>query len=103
MTVQFGSDPANIEKNLKLLEPIEAIAQAHNCKPAQIALAWLLAQGNDIVPIPGARRIEHLEQNVAAAGIVLTDRERAELGEALSPTLVAGKRYSDASLALTNR
>ncbi len=70
---------------------------------AQLALAWVVNQGEDIVPIPGARRIEHLEQNVAAAGIVLTGSERAELGESLSPTLVAGNRYTDASLALTNR
>ncbi|MGK9200370.1 MULTISPECIES: aldo/keto reductase [Sinorhizobium] len=93
----------NFEANAALVATLERLAAERGVTAAQLALAWVVNQGDDIVPIPGARRIEHLEQNVAAAGIVLTDRERAELGEALSPTLVAGKRYSDASLALTNR
>ncbi|MBL3684196.1 aldo/keto reductase [Sinorhizobium meliloti] len=93
----------NFEANAALVATLERLAAERGVTAAQLALAWVVNQGDDIVPIPGARRIEHLEQNVAAAGIVFTDRERAELGEALSPTLVAGKRYSDASLALTNR
>jgi len=87
----------NFEANAALVATLERLAMERGVTAAQLALAWVVNQGEDIVPIPGARRIEHLEQNVAAAGIVLTGSERAELGEALSPTLVAGNRYTDAS------
>ncbi|MCY1242381.1 Aldo/keto reductase family protein [compost metagenome] len=70
---------------------------------AQLALAWVINQGDFIVPIPGARKLDHLEQNAAAAGISLSAEESSRLAEALSPALVAGNRYTDASLALTNR
>ncbi|MDX0596411.1 aldo/keto reductase [Sinorhizobium medicae] len=93
----------NFEANAALIGTLERLASAREVTAAQLALAWVVNQGEDIVPIPGARRIEHLEQNVAAAGIVLTEGERAEIGEALSPERVAGRRYTDASLALTNR
>ena len=67
---------------------------------AQLALAWVLHQGDFIVPIPGARKIHHLEQNAAAADIELSAAEVAAIGDALSPDKVAGKRYTEASLAL---
>jgi len=88
-------DPANIEKNVKLLVPIEEIAAAHKAKPAQIALAWLLAQGNDIVPIPGTKRRTYLEENAAAAGITLTAGEIERLKQAFPVGVTSGTRYPE--------
>lgn len=93
----------NFDANVRLVETLEGLAQEKGVTAAQLALAWVISQGDFIVPIPGARKLDHLEQNVAAAEIVLTADETGRLAEALSPTLVAGKRYTEASLALTNR
>jgi aryl-alcohol dehydrogenase-like predicted oxidoreductase len=93
----------NLDANAALVETLAGIAKAKAVTAAQLALAWVLNQGDFIVPIPGARKLDHLEQNAAAAEIDLSADELAMLGEALSPSRVAGKRYSDASLALTNR
>ncbi len=93
----------NLDANAALVETLTTIADGKGVTAAQLALAWVLNQGDFIVPIPGARKLNHLEQNAAAAEIVLSADELAMLGEALSPSRVAGKRYSDASLALTNR
>lgn len=93
----------NFDANAALVETLEGLAREKGVTAAQLALAWVISQGDFIVPIPGARKINHLEQNAAAADIVLTRDELARLGDALSPTLVAGKRYTEASLALTNR
>ncbi|MCV9962120.1 aldo/keto reductase [Pararhizobium sp. BT-229] len=93
----------NLDANAVLVETLAGIAASKGVTAAQLALAWVLHQGDFIVPIPGVRKINHLEQNVAAAEIVLSAEELATLGEVLSPARVAGKRYSDASLALTNR
>ncbi len=93
----------NLDANAALVETLAGIAKAKGVTAAQLALAWVLNQGDFIVPIPGARKLDHLEQNAAAAGIDLSADELAMLGEAVSPSRVAGKRYSDASLALTNR
>jgi aryl-alcohol dehydrogenase-like predicted oxidoreductase len=70
---------------------------------AQLALAWVINQGDFIVPIPGARKIAHLEQNVAAAGIALSPEELSALGAAVSPDKVAGSRYSETAKALLGR
>ncbi|MGG7379629.1 aldo/keto reductase, partial [Escherichia coli] len=67
----------NFEKNLDLVKRVEEIAREKGCLPSQLALAWVLAQGNDIVPIPGTKRRNYLEQNVAAANIQLTARDVA--------------------------
>jgi len=84
----------NLKANLaKLVEPVRKIAAARGCAPAQVALAWLLAKGEDIVPIPGTRRIEHLESNVAAADIALTPAEVAQLDAACPPGAAQGTRY----------
>jgi aryl-alcohol dehydrogenase-like predicted oxidoreductase len=91
-------DPANIERNVKLLEPIEQVAAAHKCKPAQVALAWLLAQGDDIVPIPGTKRREYLEQNVAAAELKLSAAEVERLKQAFPLGVTAGTRYPEKQL-----
>lgn len=93
----------NLDANAALVETLAGIAKAKAVTAAQLALAWVLNQGDFIVPIPGARKLDNLEQNAAAAEIDLSADELAMLGEALSPSRVAGKRYSDASLALTNR
>jgi len=67
-----------------------------------LALAWVLHQGDFIVPIPGARKIKHLEENTAAADIKLTEAELIRIGGALTPDQVAGSRYTEAALALVN-
>ncbi|MGE6783299.1 aldo/keto reductase [Ensifer adhaerens] len=93
----------NFDANVRLVETLQALADEKGVTAAQLALAWVINQGDFIVPIPGARRLDHLEQNAAAAEILLTADEARRLGDTLSPALVAGKRYTDASLALTNR
>jgi aryl-alcohol dehydrogenase-like predicted oxidoreductase len=88
--------------NAALVEELTRLAQQKGVTTAQLALAWVLHQGDFIVPIPGARKIGHLEQNTAAAAITLSPAELAGIGEAMSPARVAGKRYSDEGLALVN-
>jgi len=92
----------NFDANAALVATIERLAAEKGVTAAQLALAWVLNQGDDIVPIPGARKLHHLEQNVAAADIVLSPAELARLEEVIPAGQVAGKRYSDASLAMTN-
>ncbi|ARQ08361.1 aldo/keto reductase protein [Rhizobium etli] len=92
----------NFDANAALVATLEKLAAAKGVTAAQLALAWVLHQGDDIVPIPGARKLHHLEQNVAAADIVLSVEELDQLGESIPAAQVAGKRYSDASLAMTN-
>jgi aryl-alcohol dehydrogenase-like predicted oxidoreductase len=92
----------NLKANLALVEPVRRIAQARRCTPAQIALAWLLAKGNDIVPIPGTRKIEHLEANAAAAGIELSAAEVAQLDAACPPGAAQGTRYPAGAMAKLN-
>jgi aryl-alcohol dehydrogenase-like predicted oxidoreductase len=93
----------NFDANAALVAAIEALAKEKGVTAAQLALAWVLHQGDDIVPIPGARKLHHLEQNAAAADISLSAAEVEELSNAIPLAEVAGKRYSDASLAMTNR
>jgi len=91
-------DAANLEKNVKLLAPIEEVAAAHKCKPAQVALAWLLGQGSDIVPIPGTKRRGYLEENVAAADLKLSAGEIEQLKRAFPLDVTAGTRYPEKQL-----
>jgi aryl-alcohol dehydrogenase-like predicted oxidoreductase len=93
---RFGAD--NLKRNVELLKPIEQIAGAHQCTPAQVALAWLLAQGRDIVPIPGTKRRSYLEQNAAAADIKLAADEVRLLSQAFPPGAAAGTRYPEKQL-----
>lgn len=83
----------NLENNLKLVAPVIKISEAKGCSPAQIALAWILSRGDQIVPIPGTRRIDHLESNAAAVNIDLTKDELEALDGALPPGAAAGTRY----------
>ncbi|MFS8143956.1 aldo/keto reductase [Rhizobium sp. R635] len=92
----------NFDANAALVATLEQLAATKGVTAAQLALAWVLGQGDDIVPIPGARKLHHLEQNVAAADISLSAEELNQLDEAIPAGEVAGKRYSDASLAMTN-
>jgi aryl-alcohol dehydrogenase-like predicted oxidoreductase len=85
----------NFAKNLELVDQVKAIAEAKGVTAAQLALAWVQAQGEDVVPIPGTKRIKWLEQNVAALDVTLEPDERARLEAVLSPDAVAGDRYPD--------
>lgn len=90
--------PDNFDRNVALLAPIETIAAERKCTPAQVALAWLLAQGDDIVPFPGTKRRTFLEENIAAIEITLSDGEIAALARAFPLGVTAGKRYPDPQL-----
>ncbi|SDL85219.1 aldo/keto reductase [Sediminibacillus halophilus] len=83
----------NFQKNLDLVADIEAIAQEKECKPAQLALAWLLAQGDDIVPIPGTKRIKYLEENVVALDVTLTKADLERIDKVSPQHVAAGDRY----------
>jgi len=85
----------NRERNLERVERAREIAAEVGCTPAQLALAWLLHQGDDVAPIPGTRRAERLEENAAAADIELSDDELRALDEAFPPGVTAGDRYAD--------
>lgn len=93
----------NFDANLALVALLEEMAAEKGVAPAQLALAWVLAQGDFIVPIPGASKVPHLEQNAAAAAIVLTPEEAARLGDLLSPAKVAGGRYPQRMASMANR
>ena len=88
--------------NAKVIATLERLAAEKGVTSAQLALAWVLHQGDFIVPIPGARKMHHLEQNTVAAAIELSQVEVAAIGDALSPDKVTGKRYTEESLALVN-
>lgn len=87
--------------NAALVDTLTKIAEEKQITAAQLALAWVLNQGDTIVPIPGARKINHLEDNAAAADITLSAEDLARIADAASPDKVTGKRYSEASLAMT--
>jgi aryl-alcohol dehydrogenase-like predicted oxidoreductase len=93
----------NFAKNRALVGVIEEIAEAKSCTAAQVALAWVLAQGHDIVPIPGTKRRKYLEQNIGAVDVHLSDRDLATLDEAFHPTAAQGTRYPAAAMAALNR
>ncbi len=92
---RFEAD--NMAANLALVKLVEEMAAAKGATAAQLALAWVLAKGDFIVPIPGARKITHLEQNTAAADIVLTAEDVTRLDDMLSPDKIAGARYGGAA------
>jgi aryl-alcohol dehydrogenase-like predicted oxidoreductase len=94
---------SNYDANVAAAGIVREIATAHGVKPGQIALAWLLRQGSDVVPIPGTKRRSYLEENVAAAAIVLTAGDLQALDAALSPDKIAGPRYSEAMMAMVDR
>ncbi|MFC7502858.1 aldo/keto reductase [Nocardioides sp. GCM10030258] len=85
----------NLATNLVLVDRITEIAAQHGCTPGQLALAWVLAQGEDVVPIPGTKRVKYLEENIGAADLVLTEADLAALADAVPRDAVAGARYGD--------
>jgi aryl-alcohol dehydrogenase-like predicted oxidoreductase len=95
--------PENLQKNVRLVAAVEAVAASKGCTPAQLALAWLLAQGPDIVPIPGTKRRARLEENVRAAEISLSPEELSSLSASCPPGAASGLRYPEAMMARLNR
>jgi aryl-alcohol dehydrogenase-like predicted oxidoreductase len=91
-------DAENLKRNVELLKPLEEIAAVRRCTPAQVALAWILAQGEDIIPIPGTKRRTTLEQNAAAVDIQLAPPEISRLSQAFPPGAAAGTRYPEKAL-----
>jgi aryl-alcohol dehydrogenase-like predicted oxidoreductase len=92
----------NFQKNLDLVKRIEAIASAKRCTPSQLALAWVLAQGEDLVPIPGTKRRTYLEENAAAIDVRLTPEDLRRIDAAMPPGAVSGERYPEAMMAWVN-
>lgn len=92
----------NFTKNLELVEKIEQLAREKSCTPAQLALAWLLAQGGDVVPIPGTRNAERLAENAAAVDVALSADELKAIDAILPPDAAAGLRYPEAQMGLLN-
>lgn len=93
----------NFAHNLQLVKKIEAIAEKKNCTPAQLALAWLLARGEDIIPIPGTKRRERLEENLGALQIELSSNDLRRIDEAAPAGFAAGTRYPEAAMHTVNR
>jgi aryl-alcohol dehydrogenase-like predicted oxidoreductase len=96
-------DAGNFEKNLALVDRVSEIARAKGCTPAQLALAWVLAQGPHVVPIPGTKRRSNLEENVAAAAVHLTSDDLKAIDAAMPRSEVAGARYRDEAMRAINR
>ena len=93
----------NFQKNLDLVDRVKEVARDRGCTPGQLALAWLLAQGDDLVPIPGTRRVARLEENVAAGAIALSADDLARLDEAAPKGAAAGTRYPEAGMRMVGR
>jgi aryl-alcohol dehydrogenase-like predicted oxidoreductase len=93
MTPRFQGE--NFQKNLDLVARIRELAGAKGCTPAQMAIAWVLAQGDDMAPIPGTTRPERVEENAGAADLVLTDAEMASIEEAFPADVASGERYPE--------
>jgi aryl-alcohol dehydrogenase-like predicted oxidoreductase len=93
----------NFAKNLDLVSYVESLAERKGCTPAQLALAWVLRQGTDIVPIPGSKRIERLEENARAIDVRLTDEELQEIDALFPVGAAAGTRYAEAGMKTLNR
>ncbi|MFI5256969.1 MAG: aldo/keto reductase [Gemmatimonadales bacterium] len=94
---------ANFQKNLDLVSHIERAAKQKQCTPSQLALAWLLAQGDELVPIPGTKRVKYLEENVGALDVKLTKEDLRRIDEIAPQGVAAGNRYPDAGMATVNR
>jgi aryl-alcohol dehydrogenase-like predicted oxidoreductase len=92
----------NFQKNLDLLRSVEEIAGEKGCTASQLALAWVLAQGDDIVPIPGTKRRKYLEENVAAMSVKLSPADLQRINKVFPPESAAGARYPDHIMALVN-
>src|ERR1700736_1213063 len=92
-----------LENNLKLAEAVKELAAKKGCTPAQFALAWLLAQGNDVIPIPGTKRVRYLEDNMGALAVQLIESDLKETDARFQQIAVAGERYAPEMMALVHR
>lgn len=92
----------NFQRNLELVQRLEAIALEKACQPAQLALAWVLAQGKDIIPIPGTKRRKYLKENIAALEVELTADDLEQINEVAPPGVAAGMRYPEALMRMVN-
>jgi aryl-alcohol dehydrogenase-like predicted oxidoreductase len=101
LTPRFQGE--NFDRNVELVARVEAMAKEKNCKPAQLALAWVLAQGEDIVPIPGTKHRSYLEENVAALVVKLTNDDLARLDELMPQGAAAGPRYPEEMMKAVNQ
>ncbi len=95
--------PENLGQNARLLGPLDEMARSRSCSPGQVALAWILAQGEHVVPIPGTRRRAHLEENARAADIDLSSEEHARLDAAFPPGIASGARYNAEQIGFQGR
>jgi aryl-alcohol dehydrogenase-like predicted oxidoreductase len=93
----------NFQKNLDLVRHVERVASKKGCTPAQLVLAWLLHQGDDIVPIPGTTRVDNLEDNVGALGVTLTQADLERIDKVFPKGVAAGERYLEGGMATVNR
>jgi aryl-alcohol dehydrogenase-like predicted oxidoreductase len=93
----------NFKKNLELADRVREVAEGKDITPGQLALAWLLAQGDDIVPIPGTKRRKYLEDNAGAAGVTLTEEDLARIDEAMPRGSAAGERYGEEQMRAVGR
>jgi aryl-alcohol dehydrogenase-like predicted oxidoreductase len=93
----------NFQRNLDLIKRVEEITREKKCTPAQLALAWVLAQGNDIVPIPGTKRRKYLQENIGALNVDLSSEDLARIDEVAPHEAVAGARYPDWAMEMVNR
>ena len=93
----------NFKRNLELVRQVRAMAQEKRCTPAQLALAWVLAQGEDIVPIPGTKHRKYLWENIGALDVCLTSEDLTRLDEVAPPRVAAGSRYPEADMEIVNR
>ena len=93
----------NLEKNIRLLDQVEILAREKKCTPAQLALAWVLAQGDDIVPIPGTKKRKYLEENANAVNIALSPDDLRRLNSAIPAGATSGNRYPDRAMQAVNR
>jgi aryl-alcohol dehydrogenase-like predicted oxidoreductase len=93
----------NFEKNIQLVREVQTMAGEKGCTTAQLALAWVLAQGEDIVPIPGTKRRKYLDENIGALDVKLTDEDLKRLDEILPPGAAAGQRYHERGMESVNR
>jgi aryl-alcohol dehydrogenase-like predicted oxidoreductase len=93
----------NFQKNLELVKRVEEIAKEKECTPSQLALAWLLAQGDDIIPIPGTKRRKYLEENVGALNVKLAPQDLRRIDEVAPHGAAAGNRYPESMMAAVNR
>ena len=92
----------NFQKNLDLVRRVEEIAREKSCTPSQLVLAWVLAQGNDIVPIPGTKRVKYLEENAGAMDVTLSPEDHLRIQEFFPKGAASGPRYPAQMMALVN-